>query len=272
MKENDILLMTSLISEAEAANATSELEIRKIFSAYSNDLASIRQSDQQYFTTMHVLEELSAQLPSYASRHLPQAFLGDADAAESLIYAAPNRVRGAIAVGMYRATVPTMAFRAALRAVWDHDHDVLIQSAGNRSKLIAMFRRADFDMPEMPDMVTAWRGVRNTAIGVARRGYSWSVRREVACWFAMRHLEEGHRPLVLRAVVPKAEVIYFGDERNEAEVVFSRVPKAAIDGCQADWQLGFSDYEKAKKSRELESAKGLVGSPAATRQHPDAVH
>jgi hypothetical protein len=64
----------------------------------------------------------------------------------------------------------------------------------------------------------------------AVRGYSWTLNRNVACWFAIRFAEENGSALVLTAEVPRKQIMFHSDERSEAEVVCFDIPTLTIDG------------------------------------------
>jgi hypothetical protein len=98
-------------------------------------------------------------LPNYAIEHLDPALQGDADEAHSLVVAAPNSLRGDIAVLFYLRGSSLDVQRAGLSAAWLHDHEHVIRAAGRESRLKAMFRAAQFELPpSIPEIVTLWRG------------------------------------------------------------------------------------------------------------------
>lgn len=147
---------------------------------------------------------------------------------------------------MWRAKVPLTAFRAYFSSVWDHDHGRVIAAAGSRRNLAHMFRYAAFPIPSgLPNSFTVWRGTNQTGFEPARKGYSWTTGRDVACWFAMRGAG-ADSAIVLSATVNKADIVMFHDARCEREVVLVRPPvDVCIDGTPNDWRKGYERYENS---------------------------
>lgn len=42
-----------------------------------------------------------------------------------------------------------------------------------------------------------WRGACGVSVNRARTGYSWTLNRDMACWFAVRFASPARTPLVL---------------------------------------------------------------------------
>ncbi len=190
--------------------------------------------------------------PSVASS-AQAAFDGDIEAAFALSCFLENHNRGTVAVMMWRGRVKREAFRAFFVSVWSHDHHHVIEAAKTRRTLAAMFRYADFPKPtDMPERLTVWRGTSKLSQRDAVRGYSWTLERDIACWFAMRHADINGAPLVLRAEIKKADVALFHDDRSEREAVLLRPPAAVVCGNVADWQTAANNHEAAKN--ELQRA------------------
>jgi hypothetical protein len=115
---------------------------------------------------------------------------------------------------------------------------VLIATVNDRRVLRAMFHWATFPVPyDMPAMVDIWRGVngQRSARRVAR-GISWTTDRDTACWFAMRFAGYGRKPLLIRATMPRGELFYPSNERQEFVVICFDAADAAIDGNPEDWR------------------------------------
>jgi len=190
---------------------------------------------------------LQGDLPPYALLHLDPAMAGDVVAAGQLTIAAPNHLRGAIAVLLY-LDAPLASLRAYLEAAWLHDHRHVMETANTATRLRAMFRRASYPVPPgLPDPVRLYRGASALSQKAAARGYAWTWDRDVACWFATRFAEANGRPLVLTADVPLSRVSLFTNERGEREaLVIGGCPEAVVDGTAADWREGYVRYETAK--------------------------
>lgn len=197
--------------------------------------------------TLHrylIEQRLRSILEEWAEPHLAAALEGDIDAASNLVYAASNDKRGILAVAFWRYRVPIVAYRTLLSMAWDHDHELVINAAGNRRTLRAMFSYAAFPLPELPDVVRVWRGTSGITRAQAARGLSWTLERDVACWFAMRHVETSKRtPLVLACDVPRADILLYHDERGEKEVVTFRAPTPWIDDRPEEWRHAYEKHQ-----------------------------
>ena len=143
----------------------------------------------------------------WAVKYVEPAFSGNPDAAFTLACALGNARRGAVAVAMWDTKVPRPAFRVFLESAWEHDHGYVIDAAGTRRRLAAMFRYAAFPLPDwIEEAVRVWRGTSGVSVNRARTGYSWTLNRDMACWFAMRFHGPARKPLVLVAEVPRGEI------------------------------------------------------------------
>lgn len=108
-----------------------------------------------------------------------------------------------------------------------------------------MFRYAQFELPcTLPPVVRAWRGVCGIDVIEARKGYSWTIDRDVACWFACRYASDERKPLVVMAELPKERIAFCHDEDGEHEVVLITAPKrVVIDGAIEDWRAGYERWK-----------------------------
>lgn len=177
---------------------------------------------------------------------LARAIDGDMDATLTLYCRLNKNDRGALAVALWEAKIPRDAYRVFLGHAWEgaqdnpriRDHHYVIEHAGNRRRLAAMFRYAQFSIPpEFGETVRVWRGTKGISLDSARKGYSWTTDRNIACWFA-HYGHNGRDPLVIVADIPRSEIMYFSDERSEKEAVLVRPPVAMVDGTVADWAAG----------------------------------
>jgi hypothetical protein len=175
----------------------------------------------------------------WAVEYVEPAVRGDVDAAESLSAAAGNENRGRLAVHLLQAGTPKEAYRVFLSAAWDHDHHHVRNCAG--SILESMFTYAAFPLPDsLPKVVTAWRGTSGISREKACRGISWTIDRDVACFFAMRPRGEVENPLVLKCKVPRTSIMFYSNEREEREVLFFRGGIGiVVDGTPDDWKRGY---------------------------------
>jgi hypothetical protein len=184
--------------------------------------------------------KLEAIAEPWALRFIGPTFEGDTGAAFSLSCALGNAKRGDAAVLLWLAKAPVPAFRVFLQSVWEHDHRHVSAAAGKRVNLEAMFRYAAFSLPEdIPETVTVWRGTSALPRAQAVRGVSWTLDRDLACWFAMRFADRNGSPLLLTARVPRSEILLYTDERSEREAVIFR-KRAKVCGTPEDWARGYA--------------------------------
>lgn len=172
----------------------------------------------------------------HEKEYLRPAFNGDVDAAINLSFDLHNDLIGKVAVWMWRCKVSIEAYRTFLELVWVRNHRFIIAAAKSRRTLSYMFRYAKFPMPaEWPEVLQVWRGTSGINFNEAKVGYSWTIDRNTACWFAMRFGGCKASPLVLVANVAKSNVLLFTEERDESEVVILNSPIAEIDDAVDDW-------------------------------------
>ena len=192
------------------------------------------------FSKAVTLARMAETCNSLEMKDAQAAFDGDEDAAFSLSISLSNGMCGAVAVAMWRAKVKREAFRRFFSSVWSHEHRSVIAAAQTRRTLSYMFRYAAFPLPtDMPDTVTVWRGSSYLPFNDAKKGYSWSTDRDLACWFAMRFADFNGSPIVLTADIAKGDIALFDNERNESEAVLMRPPAARVDGDVNDWTACF---------------------------------
>lgn len=172
-----------------------------------------------------------------------RAFEGDAEAARSLVVKLPNDRRGYVAKKAWLLKMPVPAFRELFGSVWGHDHRFL--TCYPRSVLKRMFAYAQFSPPAFPETFRIWRGGFGQSCAQLKRGLSWTVNREVACFFAMRlsqiYPDKGP-PLVISAMCQSDDVIYLGNSRHEDEVVCFAPRDVCVDGDAEDWRPACENF------------------------------
>ena len=186
----------------------------------------------------------------WAREYVAPALAGNEEAAFALAAALSSKKRGVVTVAFWRAKAPRTAFRQLLSIAWSHDHAELVKAAGSRRRLSAIFRYAQFSTEGLPRVVQVWRGASGGDVSWVARGFSWTLDRDVACWFAMRRAGVYGSPLVLRAEVPREAVALHDNERGENEVVLVKAPGYAIDGNEDEWHMRYQLFEHTKNARE----------------------
>jgi hypothetical protein len=220
------------------------------------------------FARFNMLKWAKENLRDFELKHLEPALDGDIERAGTLYVALDNQCRGIFAVDFWRCKMPIPAYQRFLSAVWDHDHRFAIAAAGNRRTLRAMFRYAAFPLPaDIPEVVRVWRGTSYLSEKESAKGYSWTIDRDIACWFAMRFADRNNNPLVLAADVPKAEILLYHDERGEKEAVLFKPPAYWIDGHPEEWREGHKRESAKHKQHTQELFNSLP--PTETKEEHD---
>lgn len=193
---------------------------------------------KQMLTGMQWLEDLDGAL---AGRWEPED-------AGRLLYV-DDEYRGAVVLLFYLAGARGEFYRSLLHSAWGHNHREVMRAARTRGRLKSMFRCAKFSMPaELPDPVVIWRGTSLLPIRLAAKGLSWTISREVACFFALRFAAKNGHPLVLRAVVPRSEVLLYSNERSEEEVVCFSPGIVTEDEMKEEWEAECARFQAKKEA------------------------
>ncbi|MGE4337826.1 MAG: hypothetical protein AB7E55_17860 [Pigmentiphaga sp.] len=188
-----------------------------------------------------------------------QILAGDEEAAQALVEDVSQFRLGAVALFLYQQRLPRPVFAAFLAEAWGKAWRPLVDWAGDRRTLVRWFRYAQLSVPEhLPETVRVWRGTAGIDADAARRGLSWSLDRDVACWFA-HWLESKGPPLVIMAEVPKGEILMYNNDRDESEVVLARVPTSVVvDGDIDDWRAGYERREKQNNEPLTEECRPVL--------------
>ena len=196
------------------------------------------------------------ELPAHAREHFARVLYsaGEEDA-KRLVCRIPNSLSSLVVVWLYfrlrAGDCSPGCFRAALNETWNDDHDDLIATVNNRRILASMFRHAQFPAPPsiLTGQIAIWRGTFNISPSKARRGLSWTTERDCACWFALRFGMP--RPLVLKAMVPVADLFHLPNDRKECEVVWFGAG-GAVDGDLNDWNAAAVRWRDAARPDYLQ--------------------
>jgi len=182
------------------------------------------------------------------------------DPAFVLMCTSPNDLRGVLVLWLFHlfqaGEIRQGTFRCALEACWDHDYGILLNTirediSNPRRFLRSMFERAGFPMPrDVPSQVDIWRGTNGISARTAKRGIAWTTDYDVACWFAMRFAHGSRIPLVLKATVPPADVIFLTTS-EESEVIYFDGTTAEIDGTEEGWREADERVQRARREKQL---------------------
>jgi len=191
---------------------------------------------------------------------LERALAGDKDAAGELCLEAPNGLRGSLVLAAYYSGTPNPGYQEIIRSVWNHDHRVLMKTVQNREfiprgvnrrELVrCMIAAAQFEHP-LSGSLRAFRGASGVTLRKAANGLSWTLSRDVACWFARRFAPESSRWIVVVADIDASDVIFWDDDRLEQEIVLKRRVRASIDANPGTWALAADRHENRKQEGRL---------------------
>ena len=110
-----------------------------------------------------------------------------------------------------------------------------------------MIAAAQFEHP-LSGSLRAFRGASDVTLRKAANGLSWTLSRDVACWFARRFAPESSRWMVVVADIDASDVIFWEDDRHEEEIVLKRRAWACIDANPETWALAANRHENRKRS------------------------
>jgi hypothetical protein len=198
----------------------------------------------------NALDILHSALPIYAQKYVEKAVAGDEEAALSLVYASPNRLRSVVLVQLHNALgIWHPAVRGALAEVWRHDHPYLLHDLG-RSRTNYFLLWGGTRPADLPARVTVWRGGRGDPKSVSR-GWSWTTDRDTAIWFgaAWRVGEaQDDPPCIVKATVSSARIVHHDNERGEHEVVIFGCKGAVVDGDANEWKWRSKEVEAVRQA------------------------
>lgn len=159
---------------------------------------------------------------------------------------------GAVTMFLYRQRLPRAVFGSFLAEAWARGWVPLVKCAGGRRTLVRWFRYAQFSLPQhLPETIRVWRGAAGVGVNVAKRGFSWSLDRDVACWFAYWFESKG-RPAVIMAEVPRSDILMYSNDHGESEVVLARVPTSVVVAG------GIEDWWAACESRQIQNEERMA--------------
>jgi len=205
--------------------------------------------------TSRYLQSVHSALSEGARTQLDLALSGDALAARRLMIVAPRRLRGHIASLAYYLKTRNPAYREILKGVWSDDTRHLLVAHWPQQTLRRMLMRAEFPRPDLSGPVTIYRAVANVPVKKAASGLCWSLSRERTTAEAIR--AEAANARILLASIDPVDIIYWGNGRDEGEVV----PRHPIEAFLVESVA----HERAPASVTSSLAQSPVGRGAAAR-------
>ena len=199
-------------------------------------------------TANRALISLRKLTPPRAEEDLTRVLAGDADWVDSLLFKASNKDREKIAHAIWRLGVGTDVLRATIEAAWRHDHRFCLAAFG--WDMMKAFRDAEFPTDHLPEQLTIWRGVSWPKVNGPEEdtGLSWTLNRDIACWFALRLPNDQNEPFVIRRVVDRASVLAHITSRDEDEIIVEPIDMETweVDGDLKDWQAASDRFVRQK--------------------------
>jgi len=173
---------------------------------------------------------------------LDSALAGDMDATVTLCQR-NDMGMSHVALAAYWGGTPYDAYRDLLSFGWSEDWLRFQLTVGRRLAFIRrMFRVARFQR-EFDGKLIIYRGTDGLSPAAASRGWSWTLNRDVACYFAY-YAQKWGEPLVLSATVDASDVLYYENNRFEDEIIVGRPVHAVIDPDRSTWLDAAKNYAR----------------------------
>lgn len=157
----------------------------------------------------------------------------------------PYPLRGAVLLALYQVGAPKENVRGMFTYSWVNSNDRrIVRSMGTDETLWSVMAYCDFPVPdELPARVTIFRGSTGISVDKARRGRSWTLHRDMACFFATTGARaRGYTgaPLVLRREIDLSSAVLLGFEKLRSEVILDPALHSSLteDGCAIDGEPG----------------------------------
>jgi hypothetical protein len=165
---------------------------------------------------------------------------GDANATCAFVRAQPAHwLRAQLALRAYENQIPLSGLRPIVEYAWVTAHSAVTNLVGLQY-IRTMVTHCQYDLVELPDMVTAWRGTMGISAEEAADGLSWTTSRNTAIYHAMKGVTAQNQfPLLLRTSTSRRFIVFFSRKFGESEVIFSETPPFEIDGTEQEWKTIF---------------------------------
>ena len=152
---------------------------------------------------------------------------------------------GHAALAAYWLGTPVPAYQVLLRAGWSYDWLSLTKAVnGDRGLIRRLFRTARCEHTIDAGIIPVYRGASGVDLAEASAGISWTTRRDVACWFAHRYPQRPGEPIIVSAHIHTSKIIYYDDDRFEAEVILDRPVRASVDPDRSSWREAMERYAR----------------------------
>lgn len=188
-----------------------------------------------------IIIDVEKRLRPRSAAYVAAAFEGDEASAAKLAASLSWHESSLVAYSMCRAKTPPPALRSFLDVIWAEGRFLSVSGEVNADQVADILRYAAFPPPHhLPKTLQVWRGYRGTTVREVSQGYSWTLDRDVACWFAFYGSGTlAGTPMVITARVNRQDIAYYTNKLYEEEVVILETPRyASIDGTIDDWFSG----------------------------------
>lgn len=130
-------------------------------------------------------------------------------------------------------------WRADLRRVWlGGNRDIWQVATAANVDMVALFTRAAFPIPSLPEQFRVWRACEDGGVAQAIRGLSWTRDRAIAERLAGGYLVAGSRdPTLTTRLVKGHNIIFFNrSAAGLTEVMPNDGPVGELDGSRKEWR------------------------------------
>ncbi len=177
----------------------------------------------------------------------------------------PNNMRGEYAVSVVNSDISPDIRREVLMAAWMHDYVEIWRAAGSSAAFNRLWRRAGFSVGHLDFPLTVWRGGRKEHWKEVAIGFSWTLDRDTACWFAMAYAARAGsahadlEPFVIRRIIKHPrQVLAHVIERSEDEIIVANpAGPSKVDGTASDWATAASRAEARIKADRRKFAQSI---------------
>jgi hypothetical protein len=138
---------------------------------------------------------------------------------------------------MFFDRLPPDELAPALDIAWTCGHGSVHQACDDEFvDVLDLFRYARFELP-------SGRG----DAGDVADGLSWTLSRDMACWFAVNYsARDAGDPVVLKAVIPSQYVLFYGAETEQKIIAdLQMLLCSEVDGNADDWRQRAAIQAKA---------------------------
>ena len=175
-----------------------------------------------------------------------------------------NSLRAVVLRGLWQWGAEKELLQGVLALVWEHDYREILASFHRREQR-AMFEAARFTVDHLPKRITIYRGVAVEATEQPScSGISWTLRRDVACSFAVHFPGSGgsamfpiladFKPHLLSATVNRERVAAHLHGRDEDEIIVFGLSAKTVSVASDEHDIREGAARESESRREVSGA------------------